>query len=323
MMQVIQGRTMGTTYSVKFTAEHSAPILLSVSKQVEDELRSINEHMSTYSDASEISRFNSSQSTEWFPVSADTANVISLALEYSKETEGAFDVTVGGLVELWGFGAADRRTTAPTDEQIESHLRNVGYQRLHVRTDAPALRKDTPELAVDLSAIAPGYAVDRIAQLLESSDIHNFFIELGGEVLTRGKRLDGRPWQVGIELPDETRRALYGTLELTGQAISTSGDYRNFYELDGQRTSHTIDPRTGRPTQHGLASATVLNDSCAKADAIATAVLTLGYEEGLQISNERNWKVFLIRRGGPDSSAGFATGTSAAFDAEFTVKVAK
>ena len=335
MLQVIQGRSMGTTYSVKFTADQSSPILLTVSKRVEDELKSINEHMSTYIKSSEISRFNQSASTEWFAVSTDTAQVVSLALDISAATHGAFDVTVGGLVELWGFGAANRPTTVPTEEQIQQLLGSAGYQRLHVRIDPPALQKDAPELIVDLSGIAKGYAVDRIAEVLQDSAINDFFIEIGGEVLTRGKRLDGRAWQVGIELPDATRRALYGSLELSGAAMATSGDYRNSYELDGQRYSHTIDPRTGRPSQHELASATVIDNSCAKADAIATGIMALGYEEGLRTSNEMGWKVFLIRRDAVDLNAdlnpgpnvglnaGLSTGASAAFEAGFKVEVAK
>ncbi len=323
MMQVIQGRTMGITYSVKFTAGDSAPILLPLSKQVEEELKLINEHMSTYLESSEISRFNQTQSTDWFAVSADTAQVISLAVEVSEATDGAFDVTVGGLVELWGFGGTNRPNAPPTDEQIQPLLRSVGYQRLHVRLDPPALRKDAPELTVDLSAIAKGYAVDRVAALLDGSAIHNFFIEIGGEVLTRGRRLDGRAWQVGIELPDAKRGALYGSLELSDAAMATSGDYRNFYELDGQHYSHTIDPRTGRPSQLGLASATVIDGSCAKADAIATGMMALGYEEGLRIANVRGWKVFLMRREENGLAENLTTGASAAFDAGFKVEVAK
>ena len=327
MMQVIQGRTMGTTYSIKFTADHAAPVLLSVSKKVEAELKSINEAMSTYIESSEISRFNRSSSTDWFPVSTDTAQVVSLAQEISSATDGAFDVTVGRLVEFWGFGPADRPTTPPTEEQVQQVLRSVGYQRLHVRLDPPALQKDAPELSVDLSAIAKGFAVDQVAEVLQAASIEDFFIEIGGEVLTRGKRLDGRDWQVGIELPDPKRRALYGSMELSGAAMATSGDYRNFYEIAGERFSHMIDPRTGRPSRQDLASATVIDDSCAKADAIATGLMVLGYEEGLRISNEMGWKAFLIRHeeanANPETSGavGLSTGASTAFEAEFTVKV--
>lgn len=288
---------MGTTYSVKLVPSAGMPSLPEISQKIEAELESVNAQMSTYRQTSELSRFNSQTSTDWIDVSPDTARVVQLAGEISEISSGAFDVTIGPLVNLWGFGAEDRPESVPDEEQIEQRRRRVGFQKLQARLKPPALRKSQADLYVDLSAIAKGHGVDRIAQVLDALQITNYFIEVGGEIRTRGTRQDGLPWRVGIERPDEkTRGDAQAILLLVDQALATSGDYRNFYERDGTRYAHTIDPRTGYPCQLEIASASAVADSCALADAIATTMMVVGVEQGLQLAEKNSWAVLLIAR---------------------------
>lgn len=294
----LRGKTMGTTYSVKYVPGDSGAHTDDIGRLIEAELASVNAQMSTYISTSEVSRFNKLTSTEWFDVSPETAEVVALALEVSQVTGGAFDVTVGPLVNLWGFGPDARPSTEPTDVQLREVLSQVGYKKLHVRVSPPSLQKDVPGLEIDLSAIAKGHGVDRVAAVLAKAGVDNYFVEIGGEVVTRGTRTDGKPWQVGIELPNELEPSLHSVVGLSGEAMATSGDYRNFYELSGKRFSHTIDPTNGRPFQHQLASASVIADNCAFADALATSMMALGPERGKLLADEQGWKVLLLIRDG-------------------------
>jgi thiamine biosynthesis lipoprotein len=280
MPAVISGRTMGTTYQVKIAHPPADLSLLKLQETIDAVLEQINEAMSTYRTTSEISRFNQSPSAEWFAVSPGTAAVVAAAQLISRESDGAFDVTVGPLVNLWGFGPGANQRKVPPAEQIDRALANSGFQKLSVREAPPALRKSTSKLVIDLSAIAKGYAVDRIGLLLEDFSITDFLVEIGGEILTRGARADGSGWTVGIELPDRGQRLVQEILTINNRALATSGNYRNFFEQDGKRYSHTINPRTGRPVTHQLASVTVVGGSCMLADAWATALLVLGPEQG-------------------------------------------
>lgn len=294
--QLLQGSTMGTTYTIHYRPEIGSPVLSEMQQFVSDELLRVNQQMSTYLKDSEISRFNASSSTDWFDVSVETASVVDLSLHISSLSHGAFDVTVGPLVNLWGFGADKSRKTIPSESEIEAAKASVGYRNLAVQFEPPALKKSNAALQVDLSAIAKGHGVDRVAGLFRKHGISNYFIEIGGEVFAQGYRLDGRPWQVGIEAPLENKQSIHSIIGLSGAAMATSGDYRNFFEADGQRFSHTIDPTTGRPVTHSLASASVVCDSCALADAIATCMMVLGFERGSQLAETENWAVLLMQR---------------------------
>ncbi len=305
----LRGKTMGTTYSIKYLPGTGTPDSKAVHSLVDAELTKVNQQMSTYIPSSELSRFNNARSTEWFEVSAETANVVALALEVSELTGGAFDVTVGPLVNLWGFGATERRESEPSDEQIQTLLSQVGFRKLHVRTSPPALRKDVPELAIDLSAIAKGHGVDRVAKELAEVGISNYFVEIGGEVATRGFRADGKRWQVGIERPTELEQSLHSVVGLSGESMATSGDYRNYFVVSGKRFSHTIDAVTGRPVHHQLASASVIADNCALADALATGMMALGPERALELAERQHWTVMLIIR----TDAGFQSISTTAY----------
>ncbi|WP_162006540.1 FAD:protein FMN transferase [Roseimaritima sediminicola] len=291
-----RGRTMGTTYSVKIASP--PPTLPEAWQlQVDAELRRVNDQMSTYLKSSELSRFNRSQSTDWFEVSPETAEVVQYALEVSRLTEGAFDVTVAPLINAWSFGPEQRTNQPPSEATLQRLLDQVGYQSLEARLEPPALRKGKPELTVDLSAIAKGHGVDRVVDLLAGFGCEHLFVEIGGEVRVAGGRGD-RDWGIGVQQPDGQSNQIMTALPLADGAVATSGDYRNFFEADGQRFSHTIDPRSGRPVQDPLASVSVMANNCMKADAWATAINVLGHREGLRVAREQQLDVMLIVREG-------------------------
>ena len=283
----ITGPTMGTTYRVKVVDLGSPSDLR---RSIKRRLQKINELMSTYIGESEVSRFNRWPANKWFPVSQETYQVVALAQDIACKTDGAFDITVGPLVRLWNFGAKAERSKAfapPSQADIRKTLKVIGFKKLELRAKPPSLRKTTKLLEIDLSAIAKGYAVDQVAELLRSRKQHDFMVEIGGEICVAGRRPDGQRWSIGIEQPDARGRRVSAVLRPHNSGIATSGDYRNFREYDGVRYSHTIDPRTGRPVNHQLASVTVLSADCATADAFATAMLVLGPGEG-KVWAERN-----------------------------------
>ena len=294
--QLLQGRTMGTTYTIRFLPELGSQSNEEMQRLIDEELNRVNQQMSTYLKDSEITRFNDSQSMDWFPVSLETAQVVALSLEISEVSNGAFDVTVGPLVDLWGFGPVKRKNEIPTDEEVETTKASVGFKKLEVRFDPPALKKLDTGLRVDLSAIAKGYGVDRVGEVLRSDGIANYFVEIGGEIIANGKRADGQLWQVGIEAPLDFKRSIQTIIGLSGAALATSGDYRNFFESEGKRFSHTIDPNTGRPVTHQLASVSVVADNCALADGIATCMMVMGTEQGLKLAESKKWAVLLMER---------------------------
>ena len=261
----------------------------------EAELKRINQAMSTYIETSELSLFNKNPGTEPVVLSQATLDVLTLSQEVSRLSGGAFDVTVGPLVNAWGFGPQERRELS--DEDIRQLRERVGYKMLSLDPQAKTLSKARPDLYVDLSAVAKGYAVDKLSEALANRGYTDHMVEIGGEVRCQGINPDGKSWRIAIEKPDNQARAIYEILELKDMAMATSGDYRNYYEKDGQRISHTIDTRTGRPITHTLASVTVLDPSCARADAWATALNVLGPTEGLELAEREKIAAFFLIRG--------------------------
>ena len=292
------GQTMGTTYTVKVFADD---VDADLAIEIDAELRSVNDQMSTYLKSSEISRFNASESTDWFNVSREFANVVDQSLVISRKTDGAFDVTIGPLIDAWNFGAKPRTTTPPDESALDSLSDSYGYEKLSVRLDPPALRKSTPQLRIDLSAIAKGHGVDRVTELLNEHGYVDSFVEIGGEVRVSGSK-GGQPWRVGIQKPDAAATAPMYALALSADdrrddaSMATSGDYRNYFESDGVRYSHTIDPRTRKPITHSLASVSVTASDCQTADAWATALNVLGRDEGLAIAEREGLNAFFIVR---------------------------
>jgi thiamine biosynthesis lipoprotein len=289
---------MGTTYSVKLAGPPAAVPLAALGADIDGVLRAVSQAMSTYLPDSELSRFNGHRGTEWVEASPALATVVAEALRVSDLTGGAFDVTVGPLVNLWGFGPEPTGDRVPTDPEVQAARAQVGHHHLHVRADPPALRKDLPDLYVDLSAIAKGYAVDRVAEHLEGRGIDAYLVEVGGELRARGRRSDGSPWRVAIERPSPGTRAAYSVLYAENVAVATSGDYRNHFERDGQRYSHTIDPTTGRPVTHPLASITVVSGTAMTADALATGLNVLGPVLGFELAERLRVPALFISRTG-------------------------
>lgn len=285
------GPTMGTSYTVKVVADEDVD-LTSLQAEVGAILKRINDHMSTYQNDSELSLFNQSPAGDWFPVSAETAQVVSLGLEISELTDGAFDSTVGPLVNLWGFGPDPLKVQAPADAEIAERMAQVGYQHISARLDPAALKKSA-DAYVDLSAIAKGYAVDAVAEAV-AEHYPNYLVEVGGELRAQGHKPDGDLWRIAVESPVAGTRQIQRVIAVDNTAIATSGDYRNYFEQNGVRYSHTIDPATGKPISHGLASVTVLDPSSARADAMATAMMVMGEEKSMALAKKLNMPVFLI-----------------------------
>jgi len=305
----LRGETMGTTYLVKIYGVDGIDRDLAL--DIDAELRQINDQMSTYLKSSELSRFNASDSTDWFDVSPETAMVVQASLRVARATDGAFDVTVGPLVELWNFGPGKTRRRVPTGAEIAETRQLVGYENLDSRLEPAGLKKSVPGLRVDLSAIAKGHGVDRVVALLNSKGAENVFVEIGGEIRTTGRK-GAEPWMVGIQKPDAATNVIQVAHALSGGSIATSGDYRNFFSHDGKRYSHTIDASTGRPVDHQTASVTVIADDCMQADAWATAINVLGADEGLTVARENGLSVLVISRN-DDSYSVTGTGVLAQY----------
>lgn len=295
----ITGRTMGPIAYRVVVAQHPDTVApKQLQQSVVDALRRVNELMSTYIPESDVSRFNQSESTEFQPVASETASVVHRAIEISKLTDGAFDITVGPAVNLWNFGPDKTEFELPSNDQIEAVSALIGYQNLEVQLEPPAIRKTIPGLKIDLSAIAKGYAVDQVAAQLDDAGCAQFMVEVGGEVMTRGMRHDGGPWRIGVERPMAKGRQVDSIAVISDQAMATSGDYRNFIEHEGVRYSHTIDPKTSRPVRHGLASACVIADDCMTADALATSIMVLGAGPGKTLCDELGVQYLLVERDG-------------------------
>jgi len=306
----LQGDTMGVRWNV--TTMGADGELASITEDLQNAVGQVDEHMSTYKPDSEISRFGTASAHQDFAVSADTAFVVQEALRISALTDGAFDATVMPLVDLWGFGPAKASDSAPSAEQIAEALSRCGYQKVQLPA-VHTLRKSVEGLRLDLSAIAKGYGVDAMCAALDAAGHQNYLVEVGGELRVKGVSSDGTPWRIGIDTPRDMTlpgTQLQGAMEVGDIAIATSGDYRNFREIDGKRVSHTIDPRSGYPVDHGLASVSILAPTCLEADALATACMVLGPEEALAlIERLDNVEIFLLVRDGDgfmeQSSKGF------------------
>lgn len=290
----ILGNTMGTTYSVQW---HPQDISASQLKEtIEARLKNINQVMSTYDPQSQLSEFNASRDTGWHAVDSSLAAIVLQAQDIHTKSHGAFDISVGPLVNLWGFGPDPTEFGFPTPTEINITMRSVGVQHLNARLDPPALYKNIKDLYVDLSAIAKGYGVDEIASIMESAGVENYMVEIGGEVKCKGVGYHGDAWRIGIEAPHIQRGEIEQILSLDNIAVATSGDYRNFFEHEGQLYSHTINPKTGVPVQHNLGSVTIAHESTAVADAWATAFLVLGPAQALAIAEQEQLAVLLITR---------------------------
>jgi FAD:protein FMN transferase len=301
---VISGPTMGTSYHVDVVGA-SASDEPSLRAEIEFVLTDVDRRLSTYRQDSEICRFNRAPAGQWFRVSPATAEIVATAKQFAVDSNGALDVTVGPLVRLWHFGP-DALTAAkspadlvpPGKLDIDKARAQIGHEKLDVRLDPPALRKQTAGLEIDLSSIGEGHAIDRIVKILSQRSYQDYLVELGGEVRVRGHNPNGRTWRVAVQRPSDDSNRPSTFIELQNAAIATSGDYRRYFEFDGQRYSHIIDPRTARPIAHNLAAVTVAADTALEADVWDTALLVLGPERGYRFAVERNLAALFISREG-------------------------
>jgi FAD:protein FMN transferase len=303
------GMTMGTSYNIKASKLPDSLTPTEITRQVKALLEKVNGQMSTYQKDSELSLLNQNTSTDWIPVSPELYEVVKEAIKISQLSNGLFDVTVGPLVNLWGFGPQEMSLSPPGEAAIKEGLNHIGYNRLKLKDDSLAVKKDIPGLYVDLSGIAKGYGVDQVALLLERLGLMDYMVEIGGEIRVKGKNNQGKPWQIAVEKPTAEKRAIEKVLAITDTGMATSGDYRNYFEVEGVRFSHTIDPKSGRPINHKLASVTVLSETSMVADGLATAFMVMGPDEGYQFAEKNQIAAFFIIK----SDKGFDQKMSSAF----------
>ena len=301
---LIQGRTMGTTYHVKVVTGDFEGVAAGLKEKIDARLVEINSSLSTYQRDSEISRFNDMKQTgQAFAISADFLRVMMTAKAVFGLSESAWDGTVNPLVDLWGFGRAGRQGTAPQKHKIAALMPGIGFKNIQI-IPTGALVKKNKFITLDLSSIAKGYGVDQIAEIVFKAGFKNYLVEIGGEIFASGKRQDGKLWRIGINRPrkDAAFNEVYKIVDLNNQGFATSGDYRNFFEVDGIRYSHVIDPRTGYPVSNGVVSVSIIADNCTLADGLATAVMVMGTEKGLDLINRLEGVEGLIIIGKPDGS---------------------
>ncbi|HEY9118545.1 MULTISPECIES: FAD:protein FMN transferase [Marinobacter] len=293
----IAGPVFGTSYHINVVLTEDPQQLENLAAGIRDVLDDVDASMSTWRPDSELSSFNQREDqSEWVAISAPLYEVMAAAVEVSELSAGAFDVTVGPVVNLWGFGPQARPDTVPDQVVLQQVLDATGYENLELRANPPALRANGRQY-IDLSAIAKGYGVDAVARYLDTAGVRAYLVEIGGEVRVKGRKPGGDAWRLAIEEPVSERRQVNRVVALDGQAMATSGDYRNYYESEGQRYSHTIDPETGRPIGHNLASVSVIAENCMKADALATAFNVMGYDKAQALATRENIAAYFIVRG--------------------------
>lgn len=312
---VFRGATQGTTYTIKIIEPKKKPFdQKTMAQEIDALLLDINQLMSTYAEDSELSRLNRKNDGEFIPVSDELLSVFQTAIMVSEKSGGAFDITVGPLVNLWGFGPEKRENDMPVESEIAARKAMVGYQHLSLRTTPPAIKKAVAGMYCDLGAIAQGWSVDQVAELIEGKGYHNYMVEIGGEIRAKGLNAKNEPWRIGVSSPD-MQFAIQKVIKVGDNGVSTSGDYRNYFEKDGVRYSHTINPATGRPISHSLASVTVVHPSCMMADVFATAIDVLGPDEGMKFAEREKLAVFMVVK----SNVGFIERMNPAFES-FIVK---
>ena len=302
----VNGHTMGTQYSIRWPAHYELEAS-DIKPSVEKLLQTINQQMSTYQADSELSVFNLAPAPSKHTVSQALSGLIQESIDLHRLTDGYFDVSIGPLVNIWGFGPEEFANKAPSQEKVNTAKAQTGLEAISV--DGNVVTKRQPRY-VDLSAIAKGYGVDKVAELMEQSGVQSYLVEIGGEIRTKGVKAEGKPWRIAIEKPDAQGRSVQKILNMKTTGMATSGDYRNYFEVDGQRFSHTIDPNTGYPIRHKLASVTVLDPSCARADALATAMLVMGEAKAQDFARQQSIPAYFIIREGE----GFKVSQSPAFD---------
>ncbi|QTD31655.1 FAD:protein FMN transferase [Pseudomonas fluorescens] len=306
-LETFGGPTMGSTYSIKYVRHANLPAPQAVRVEVEKILADVDRQMSTYRADSDISRFNALPADRCQVMSAPVLELIRVGEQLSRQSEGSYDLTVEPLMNLWGFGPQGREEKVPDAAALAEVRQRVGHQHLHI--DGDRLCKDAA-VEVDFNSIAAGYAVDTIAARLETLGIHDYLAEATGELKASGKKLDGSPWRIALEEPRDDQQVAERVINVDGYGLSTSGDYRNYFQQDGRRYSHTFDARTGAPVLHDLASVTVIHPSALMADGLSTLLLILGPERAWDYAEKHDIGAFFVIR----ADTGFVTRTSHAFE---------
>lgn len=296
---VLEGKTMGTSWRVS-VVNMDKPRASELQQKIQAQLDADDQLMSTWKKDSALMRFNASNSLTPWPVSEAMADIVTTSLRIGSKTDGAMDITVGPLVNLWGFGPDKQPVTIPSQEQIDAAKARTGLQHLTVTQEAGRqyLQKDLPDLFVDLSTVGEGYAADHLARLMEQEGIPRYLVSVGGALASRGMNGDGKPWRVAIQKPTDRENAVQAIVDINGHGISTSGSYRNYYELNGKRLSHVIDPQTGRPITHNLVSVTVIAPTALEADGWDTGLMVLGPQQAKEVARREGLAVYMMTKEG-------------------------
>jgi thiamine biosynthesis lipoprotein len=310
----MSGLTMGTTYNVSVVDAPSSVTHSDVRNAIDTALTTVNQQMSNWDPASELSRFNAQSSTDAFSISPELAEVMTAAETVHLASSGGFDTTLGPLIELWGFGAHNKTQNRPSDIEIQAAQTKAGHANT-LRVASGSLQKSQADTQVYLAAIGKGYGADLVGRALNALGLRNYMVEIGGDLLAVGHNAAGQPWQIGVETPTAGTRGVLDVVAVSNVGLASSGDYRNYFEQDGQRFSHVIDPRTGRPIKHHTAGTTVLAENAMLADAWATAFLVLGQEEGLALAEAQGLAVQFTQRDFNADTLAFTTTSSTQFKA--------
>ena len=299
-IEKLRGKIFGTSWLVSYRQTDGAEVSSrSLQSAIEIELARIDGVMSTWKVDSELSLLNASASGVWYGLSEELVQLLALARDINQESSGAFDITIGPLVNLWGFGPDGKPENIPPKMFVDAARERVGIDKFELDTANGRIIKNA-DIYLDLSAVAKGYAVDAVSDLLLARQVSNHLVEIGGEIRVAGSKQVDQPWQIGIESPVSSTRDLQKVLALSDMGMATSGDYRNYFSENGKRYSHIIDPATGAPIEHNLASVTVLHPSAAQADALATALLVLGAERGLELAESNKLAAFMLVQEGDE-----------------------
>lgn len=310
-IETLQGPTMGSTYTVKYVRGPNMPAPDKVNVELQSILNQVDRQMSTYRADSDLSEFNRLPAGSCQTMPEPVLQLVRYGQQLAESSGGAFDLTIGPLLDVWGFGPHSRGRVQPSAEQIEQARSRVGYQYLKIEQNQLCKEK---ALEVDLNSIAAGYTVDQVAERFQSLGIDSYMIEITGELKAAGKKPDGSAWRIAIEEPNlEGQRIVQRILPIDGLGVNTSGDYRNYYEENGQRFSHTLDPNLAAPIQHKLAAVTVIDPSTLAADALGTLLLVLGPDAGKAYAELHQIAALFVSR----VDDGFVTETSSAFDQLF------
>ena len=308
------GQTMGTTYNVVVVTDNEAQSEI-IGDTITRALEKVNAQLSNWDSNSEISRFNDLKSSQPAEISEDLTRVMEMANTIHEKSGGIFDITISPLIEIWGFGSEARTMAKPSDQEVQAALNKIGQaDKLVLNARQKTLLKLDPNTQINLSPIGKGYGIDQIANGLAGLGINDFLVEIGGDLVARGKNPHGNAWQIGIEQPDPLKKDIHRLVTIHDMAMATSGDYKNYFEEGGIKYSHIINPKTGFPITHKTVSVTVLAENATLADGWATALLALGERQGMKIAEQNKIAALFIFNDGDNAQQKLNVSMSSAFE---------